>query len=65
MLTPTKKGVQKMTRYRIARNQSLKAGEDIRLDKITTAERIGAEMIKILIFAAAALFLYNLIRFIF
>ena len=54
-----------MARYRIARNQSLIAGEEIRLKKITTAERIGAEMIRILILAAAALFIFNLIRFIF
>ena len=52
-------------KYRLARNQSLRAGKEIQLEKVTTAERIGAEMIRILIFAAAALFIFNLIRFIF
>ena len=52
-------------KYRIARNQSLEAGEEIRLEKVTTAERIGAEIIRILILSAAALVIFNLIRFIF
>ena len=54
-----------MTRYRIASNQTLEVGKEIKLEKVTTAERIGAEMIKILIFFFAALFIFNLIRFIF
>ena len=54
-----------MTQYRFAKNQSLEIGKEIKLEKVTTAERIGAEMIKILIFFFAALFLFNLIRFIF
>ena len=55
-----------MAQYKlIYKKGGYKAGEEIRLEKITTAERIGAEMIKILIFFIAALFIFNLIRFIF
>lgn len=54
-----------MTRYRIAKDQSFIAGEEIRLDKVTTAERIGNAVLKALIITAAALFIFNLIRFIF
>ena len=54
-----------MTRYRIARNQTLEIGKEIKLEKVTTAERIGAEMLKILVFFIAAVFIFNLIRFVF
>lgn len=54
-----------MTKYRIARNQTLEIGKEIRLEKITTAERIGNAALKALYFFIAALFIFNLIRFIF
>ena len=54
-----------MTQYRFARNQTLEIGKEIKLEKVTTAERIGAEMLKILVFFIAAVFIFNLIRFIF
>ena len=54
-----------MTRYRIASNQTLEVGKEIKLEKVTTAERIGAEMLKILFFFIATVFIFNLIRFIF
>ena len=54
-----------MKNYRIARNQSLIAGEEIRLEKITTAERVLDNILKALIALTAALFLFNLISFIF
>ena len=54
-----------MAQYRIARNQSFIAGEEIRLEKITTAERIGNAALKSLYFLMAVLFAVNLIRFIF
>ena len=54
-----------MRKYRIAKNQSFRAGEEIRLEKITTAERIGNAALKSLYFFIAALFIFNLIRFIF
>ena len=52
-------------KYRIAKGQSFRAGEEIRLEKITTAERVLDNIAKILIYSAAVLFLFNLIRFIF
>lgn len=54
-----------MKNYRIAKNQNFIAGEEIRLEKITAAEKVGDALFKIWIIAAAALFLFNLIRFIF
>lgn len=54
-----------MTKYRIASNQTLEVGKEIRLEKITTAERIGNAALKALYFFIAALFIFNLIRFIF
>ena len=54
-----------MTRYRIAKNQTLEIGKEIRLEKVTTAERIGNATLKALYFFIAALFIFNLIRFIF
>ena len=54
-----------MARYRIARNQSLIAGKEIRLEKITIAERIGNAALKSLYFFIATVFIFNLIRFIF
>ena len=38
-----------MKKYRIAKNQSFRAGEEIRLEKITTAERISGAILKTLI----------------
>lgn len=40
-----------MRKYRIAKNQSFRAGEEIRLEKITTAERIGGAILKTLLIA--------------
>ena len=54
-----------MAQYRIARNQTLEVGKEIRLEKITTAERIGNAALKSLYFFIAVLFAVNLIRFIF
>ena len=54
-----------MTRYRIARNQILEIGKEIKLEKVTTAERIGNAALKSLYFVIAAVFIFNLIRFIF
>ena len=54
-----------MKNYRIAKDQSFIAGEEIRLEKITTAERILDNILKVLIALTAALFIFNLIRFIF
>ena len=54
-----------MIKYRIAKNQSFRAGEEIRLEKITTAERALDNIAKVLILATVALFIFNLIRFIF
>ena len=52
-------------KYRIARNQTLEIGKEIRLEKITTPERIGNAALKALYFFIASLFIFNLIRFIF
>ena len=54
-----------MTKYRIAKNQTLEIGKEIRLEKVTTAERIGNAALKSLYFFIAALLIFNLIRFIF
>lgn len=54
-----------MTKYRIAKNQTLEVGKDVKLEKVTTAERIIDNIAKILIISTAALFIFNLIRFIF
>ena len=55
-----------MTQYKIIyKKGGYKAGEEIRLEKITTAERIGDAILKTLYFFIAGLFLFNLIRFIF
>ena len=54
-----------MTKYRIAKNQSCRAGEESRLEKITAAERIGNVALKALYFFIATLFVSNLIRFMF
>ena len=54
-----------MAQYRIARNQTLEVGKEIKLEKVTTAERIGNAILKVLYFFIAALVIFNLIRFIF
>ena len=55
-----------MAQYKfIYKKDGYKAGKEIRLEKITTAERIGNAALKSLYFFIAALFLFNLIRFIF
>lgn len=54
-----------MKNYRIAKDQSFIAGEEIRLEKITAAERVLDNIAKVLIYSAAVLLLFNLIRFIF
>ena len=54
-----------MRKYRIAKDQSFRAGEEIRLEKITTADKILEDVTSVLIFLIAVLFLFNLIRFIF
>lgn len=53
-----------MKNYRIAKNQSFKAGKEIKLEKVTTAERIADNIAKGLIILGAVLFIVNLIRFI-
>ena len=54
-----------MTRYRIASNQTLEVGKEIKLEKVTTADKVGNAALKALYFFIAALFIFNLIRFIF
>ena len=54
-----------MEKYRIAKNQSFRAGKEIRLEKITTADRIFEDVTSVLFILIAVLFLFNLIRFIF
>lgn len=54
-----------MAQYRLKDFKYYKPGEEIQLDKVTKAERFGDAMIEALIITAAALFLFNLIRFIF
>ena len=54
-----------MTKYRIARNQTLEVGKEIKLDKVTTAEEITERFAYALSLFIAALFIFNLIRFIF
>ena len=54
-----------MIKYRIAKNQSFRAGKEIRLEKITTAEKILEGATSVIFFLVAALFLFNLIRFIY
>ena len=49
-----------MRKYRIAKNQSFRAGEEIRLEKITTADKILEDATSVLIFLIAVLFLFNL-----
>ena len=46
-----------MRKYRIARNQSFRAGEEIRLEKITTAERIGNGFLWLELIAAILIFI--------
>ena len=52
-------------KYRIAKDQSFRAGEEIKLEKVTTAERVLDNIAKTLIALTAVLFIFNLIRFIF
>lgn len=52
-------------KYRIAKNQSFKAGEEIKLEKVTLAERLIDNIAKGLIILGAVLFIVNLIRFMF
>lgn len=40
-----------MKNYRIAKDQSFRAGEEIKLEKITTAERISGAILKTLLIA--------------
>lgn len=55
-----------MAQYKfIYKKGGYKAGEEIRLEKITASERIGNAALKALYFFIAALFIFNLIRFIF
>ena len=54
-----------MSQYKLKEYKHYKLGEEIRLEKITAAERIFNKIAKGLILWAAALFLFNLIRFIF
>lgn len=51
--------------YRIAKDQSFIAGKEIRLEKITAAERVLDNIANLLIYSAAVLFIFNLIRFMF
>lgn len=54
-----------MTKYRIAQGQKIELGKEIKLDKVTTAEEITERFAYILSGFFAALFIFNLIRFIF
>ena len=54
-----------MTKYRIAKNQTLEIGKEIKLEKVTTADKVGNAALKALYFFIAVLFIFNLIRFIF
>lgn len=54
-----------MAQYKLKKYKFYKPGEEIELEKVTTAERVGDALFKIWIFSAVALFLFNLIRFIF
>lgn len=52
-------------KYRIEKDQSFRAGEEIKLEKVTLAERIADNIAKGLIILGTVLFIVNLIRFIF
>ena len=52
-------------KYRVKKYKYYKPGEEIQLEKVTTAERIGNATLKVIYFFVAALFIFNLIRFIF
>lgn len=54
-----------MKKYRIAKNKTLEVGKEIKLEKVTTAEKVGNAALKALYFFIVALFIFNLIRFIF
>ena len=55
-----------MTQYKIKyKKGGYKAGEEIQLEKVTAAEKVGNAALKALYFYIAALFIFNLIRFIF
>lgn len=62
-LTTTKEST--VIKYKLKKYKPYKAGEEIQLEKVTTAEKVGAVMIKSLIITAAALLIFSLIRFIF
>lgn len=46
-----------MRKYRIAKNQSFRAGEEIRLEKITTAERVLNGFLWLELIAAILIFI--------
>lgn len=54
-----------MKKYRIAKDQKLEIGKEIKLEKVTTAEEITERLAYILSGFFTALFIFNLIRFIF
>lgn len=54
-----------MAQYKLKKYKFYKPGEEIKLEKVTTAERIADNVAKGLIVLGAVLFIVNLIRFIF
>ena len=59
------RGVFTVTQYRIEpKKGGYRVGEEIKLHKVTAAEKVGNAALKALYFSIAALFIFNLIRFI-
>lgn len=54
-----------MSQYKLKEYKNYKLGEEIQLEKVTTAEKVGNALLKVLYFFIAILFIFNLIRFIF
>lgn len=52
-------------KYRVKKYKYYKPGEEIQMEKVTTAEKVGNAILKVIYFFVAALFIFNLIRFIF
>lgn len=52
-------------KYKVKKYKYYKPGEEIQLEKVTTAEKVGNAILKALYFFIAVLFIFNLIRFIF
>lgn len=54
-----------MSQYKLKEYKNYKLGEEIQLEKVTAAERVANAALKVFYFFIAALFIFNLIRFIF